>query len=181
MVHNVLKNTKDGRSSGRCQLIRGFLCRQNTYLQDQQIKFIITVQCGIVITPVPSIKVCLTSTMESTSFLLYQSGSYMSAKHACTFLEDSCIADDSDTRFISSECEMTSVDVCMCMAIFLCCQSGSVWILKPFTASRYALRSLWSLEPSAWGQKDGKRCLKPWRCDTILQTCTTYRQAGFIW
>lgn len=156
MVHNVPKNTRDGWSSGRCQLIRGFLCSQNTSLQDQQIKFIITVYCGIVITPVPSIKVCLTSTMESTSFLLYQSGSYMSAKHACTFLEDSCIADDSDTRFISSECEMTSVDVCMRITVFLCCQSGSVWILKPFTASRYALRSLCSLEPSAWGQKRWK-------------------------
>lgn len=46
---------------------------------------------------VPSIKVCLTSTMESTSFLPYQSGSYMSAKHACTFLDDSCIADDNNT------------------------------------------------------------------------------------
>lgn len=39
--------------------------------------------------------------MESTSFLPYQSGSYMSAKHACTFFEDSCIADDSDTIYIS--------------------------------------------------------------------------------
>ena len=32
--------------------------------------------------------------MESTSFLPYHSGSYMSAKHACTFLEDSCMAEN---------------------------------------------------------------------------------------
>lgn len=40
--------------------------------------------------------------------------------------------------------------------IYLYQVNQSVWIfknMKPFTASRYALRSLWSLEPSAWGRK----------------------------
>lgn len=90
-------------------------------------------------------RVVLTSTMESTSRLPYQSGSYMSAKHACTFFEDSCMADDKYTYFMLVEhpifksehiysmqmcvscCVYTSVNlyqlVCVC-ATFHCFQVG---------------------------------------------------------
>lgn len=116
--------------------------------------------CGNVITSVLSIKVCLTSTMESTSLLPCQSGSYISAKHACTFLEDSCIADDNDTWFPSVEqqqiCARQGVWLYLYLSNLVQCAS----IRTPFTASRYALRSLCSLEPSVWGQNANNRVEK---------------------
>lgn len=77
----------------------------------------------------------------------------------------------------------TAVDMCM---LYIC--MFPIWyesIRTPFTASRYALRSLCSLEPSACGQNvkqqswnkiDGKT-FKVQRCDTSLQICLTYKSA----
>lgn len=96
----------------------------------------------------------LTSTMESTSSLPYQSGSYMSARHACTFLDDSCMADDTHRHIIRVQLWMEhlldstfSYSCALVSVVFAC-----VYVCEtPFTASRYALRSLCSLLPSVYG------------------------------
>lgn len=71
-----------------------------------------------------ALKVFLTSTMESTLRLPYQSGSYMSAKHACTFFEDSCMADDKHTYFMLVEhhifmSEHIYANVCFMLYIYI--------------------------------------------------------------
>lgn len=90
----------------------------------------------------------LTSTMESTSSLPYQSGSYMSARHDCTFLDDSCMADDTHRHIICvSYGWSTSLTARFPIPVHLRRLFSRE---APFTASRYALRSLCSLLPSAY-------------------------------
>lgn len=108
------------------------------------------------------IKVYLTSTMESTSFLPYQSGSYMSAKHACTFFEDSCIADDSDRwfihnyRYISRYVHAEAYDyIYIYMTVFISihirlvnlCGSLRIWNLSLLPGMPSGPSGVWSLQP----------------------------------
>lgn len=118
--------------------------------------------------------------MESTSFLPYQSGSYMSAKHAWTFLEDSCIADDNDTcwhEWNSGRRVHVKVYDYICMLLIRCIYRNTFDCFQvrpqvPLQLGAFSLRSKWVEKTKTNRQKQMGRVLN---CRNISVASATGR------